>query len=63
MCSSLSTLKKILSKEDMGVTSNYVLSCAALNIYENEDKIRNVLSVFVFAPIEVWNAHSHFLLM
>lgn len=47
MCSSLSTLKKILSKEDMGVTSNYVLSCAALNIYENEDKIRNVLSVFM----------------
>lgn len=47
MCSSLSTLKKILSKEDMGVTSNYVLSCAALNIYENEDKIRNVLSVLM----------------
>lgn len=43
----LSTLKKILSKEDMGVTSNYVLSCAALNIYENEDKIRNVLSVLM----------------
>lgn len=56
-------LKKILSKEGLGITSNYVLLCATLNINENVDKIRNVLSVFMFALIEVWNAHSPFLLV
>lgn len=43
----LSMLKKILSKEGLGITSNNVLLCATLNINENVDKIRNVLSVFI----------------